>query len=317
MEADAVPVAIALARRLKRPVQVSLSPDASQNHDRPSPGAVAQMYGLPGTGGFTAAWKMRLVTASGLGSALSRLAGGDRIAALTAPAGGGAPPYAIPHVAIDAVPVEMPFRAGYMRGSPERELTFFTESFIDELARAAGIEPLAFRMPMLGSNPRLARCLQQAASAANWDGGGRGSMMGIAGCSAFGSHIALVAEAAIGSDQRIEVQRLVAAVDCGRMVNAGLVRQQIEGGMLWALAQATVPEPTFNGSLPVARTLGALGLPSIAKVPRIRVDIIANGHPPGGISGLGVAVLAPAVANAIHAGTGRRLRNLPFDPMAA
>ncbi|MEO6360407.1 MAG: molybdopterin cofactor-binding domain-containing protein [Sphingomicrobium sp.] len=317
MEPDAIPVAIALARRLRRPVQVSLTPSVSQNHDHLAPGAVARMYGLPGPEGITAAWKMRLVTASGLGSALSRLAGGTAQSAFPAPEDGGAPPYAIAHVQIDAVPVDLPFLAGYMRGSPEREIAFFTESFVDELARAAGLDPLVFRMAMLGSNPRLARCLQQAASASGWNGGGRGSTLGIAGCSAFGSHIALVAEATIGADQTVEVHRLVAAVDCGRLINPGLVRQQIESGMLWALGQATMAEPNFVGSMPVARALQSLGLPRMAKVPEVRVDIIANGHPPGGISGLGVAVLAPAVANAIYAGTGKRLRSLPFDPMAA
>ena len=317
IEPDMIPVAIALAAKLKRPVQVNLTPSASQNQDRPSPPALARMYGLFGTGGIPAAWKMRLVTASGLGSSLSRLAGGDVIAPLSAPPEGGAPPYAIPNVRIDAVPFALPFQAGYMRGSPEREIAFFTESFVDELARAAGLEPLSFRMAMLGGNPRLAACLQHATGISGWDGGARGSTLGIAACSAYGSHIALVAQAAIGSDQRIEVQRLVAVVDCGRVVNPDLVRQQISGGMLWALGQATVTAPHFVGSTPVARAFAGLGLPTIAKVPDIRVDIIGNGRAPGGISGLGVAVLAPAVSNAIYAGTGRRLRSLPFDPMVA
>src|SRR4029078_10204743 len=100
---------------------------------------------------------------------------------------------------------------GYMRDSPQREMCFFTESFIDELADAAGLEPLAFRMSMLGGNGRLARCLQGAPRLAQWDGGGAGSTMGIAGASAFGSHIGLVASASIGDDQRVKVHRLVAA----------------------------------------------------------------------------------------------------------
>jgi isoquinoline 1-oxidoreductase beta subunit len=140
--------------------------------------------------------------------------------------------------------------------------------------------------------------------------------MGIAACSIYGSHIALVAEATIGADQRIEVHRLAAAVDCGRMANQDLVRQQIQGGMLWALGQAVVAEPSFLGPMPVARPVGDVALPRLAKVPEIRVDLIVNDAPPGGISGLGVAPLAPAVANAIYAGTGKRLRSLPFDPMA-
>ena len=316
MEPEGIAIAIVLARKFKRPVQLTLPPLVSQNHDRPSAAAIAQMYGLPAPGGLPSAWKMRLATAAGLGSAISRLAGGGA-ADLAVPAGDGAPPYGIPNVEIEAVPVDLPYRAGYMRGSPEREIAIFSESFVDELARAAGLQPLAFRMAMLGGNPRLAACLQQATTAAGWDGGARGSTMGLAAWSAYGSHIAIVAEATIGADQRIEVHRLVAAVDCGRVVNQELVRQQIAGGMLWALAQATVAAPEFRGPMPVARTIGALAMPRIDRVPAVRVDIISNNHPPGGVSGLGVAVLAPAVANAIHAGTGKRLRSLPFDPMSA
>src|SRR5919107_3817550 len=103
------------------------------------------------------------------------------------------------------------------------------------------MEPLAFRMSMLGGNGRLARCLQGAARLAQWDGGGPGSTMGIAGASAFGSHIGLVASASIGDDQRLKVHRLVAAVDCGQVVNPALVEQQVEAALVWAVAQATVP----------------------------------------------------------------------------
>ena len=117
---------------------------------------------------------------------------------------------------------------------------------------AAGIEPLSFRMSMLGSNGRLARCLQAAARLAQWDGGGAGSTMGIAGASAFGSHIGLVAVASIGDDQNVKVHRLVAAVDCGQAVNPRLVEQQIEAGLIWALAQATVPLPYNIMTIPGA-----------------------------------------------------------------
>src|SRR5439155_15195459 len=145
--------------------------------------------GLPGAGGITAAWAMKVATADGLGSALARLEAKDGAAKLGQSAlDGSVPPYSIPNVRIDAIRVQPPFTPGYMRGSPQREFAFFTECFIDELAHAAGMEPLAFRMSMLGSNGRLARCLQSAAQVAGWDGGGAGSTMGIAGASAFGSH---------------------------------------------------------------------------------------------------------------------------------
>ena len=96
-----------------------------------------------------------------------------------------------------------------------------------------GIEPLAFRMALLGGNPRLARCIQAAASQRRLGmAAAAGSTLGLAACSAFGSHIGLLADASIGADQELEVRRLVAAVDCGRIVNPQLVRQQIEGGLI-------------------------------------------------------------------------------------
>jgi isoquinoline 1-oxidoreductase beta subunit len=312
METDAAPIAIELSRALGRPVQVVLSQSSSQNHDRLAPGALARMTALPGAGGITSAWAMRAVTADGLGAALGLQKSGLGRTALE----GAAPPYSIPNIRIDAIRAELPFAPGYMRGSPQREFAFFIESFVDELAKAAGMEPLGFRMAMLGGNGRLARCLQGAARLAQWDGGQPGSTMGIAGCSAFGSHIALVATASIGDDQRVKVHRLVAAVDCGRVINPDVAMQQVEAGLIWALAQASMPSPEWVAGMPRARPFGSVGLPRLGDTPEILVRIIPSSAAPGGLSGLGTTVLAPAVANAIHAGSGKRMRSLPFDPMS-
>jgi isoquinoline 1-oxidoreductase beta subunit len=316
LESDAIPYAVELAHQLKKPVQVILSQSASQNQDLASSGALARMTALPGQGGITAAWKMEVAAVDGMAASLGRMLDAENKRKLVRAAMNGMPPYAIPNVTIEAVYLSLPLRVGYMRGSPEREHAFFTESFIDELAHAAGLEPLAFRMSMLGQNGRLARCLQGAARLAGWDGGGPGSTMGLAGWSAFGSHIGLVASARIDSDQGVKVDRLVAAVDCGRAVNTGLIAQQIEAGLIWALAQATMPSPEWIAGMPRARTFGALGLPRLGETPQIIVEIIPSSAPPGGISGLGTTVLAPGVANAIHAASGKRMRTLPFDPMA-
>jgi isoquinoline 1-oxidoreductase beta subunit len=317
IEADAIPIAADLAHELKAPVQVTLSHSASQNHDLVSSGALARMTALPGEGGITAAWKMRVATINGMGSAIARMLGSEHKGRAIRNAVIAIPPYAIPNVTTEVVRPELPFTVGYMRGSPQREFAFFTESFIDELAHAAGLEPLAFRMSMLGNNGRLARCLQAAARLASWDGGGVGSTMGIAAASAYGSHIGLVAIASIGDDQRVKVHRLIAAVDCGRVVNSAVAEQQIAAGLIWALAQATVPSPECVAGMPRARALRGLGMPRLGDMPDITVSIIPSSDAPGGISGLGTLPLAPAVANAIHAGSGKRLRSLPFDVMAA
>ena len=137
--------------------------------------------------------------------------------------------------------------------------------------------------------------------------------MGIAGCSAYGSHIGLVATASIGEDQRVKAHRLVAVVDCGRVVNPGLVTQQIESALIWAFAQATVPPHEWVAGMPRARPFRDIGLPRIGDTPEIFVHLLPSSEPPGGVSGLGTTVLAPALANAIYAGTGKRLRSLPFE----
>ena len=316
LECNAISYAVELASQLKRPVQVALSQSTSQNQDLISTGALARMTALPGQGGITAAWKMEVCTTDGMAVAIQRMLDVEDKRRLIRPAINAMPPYGIPNVTIEVVSPSLPFLVGYMRGSPHREFAFFTESFVDELARAAGMEPLAFRMSMLGQNGRLARCLQGAARLAQWDGGVPGSTMGIAGCSAFGSHIGLVASANVGSGQSVKVDRLFAAVDCGSAVNSGLVAQQIEAGLMWALAQATVPSPEFVAGMPRARPIGSIGLPGLRDTPQIIVEIIPSSDPPGGISGLGTTVLAPALANALHSATGKRLRSLPFDLMA-
>lgn len=314
LEADVIPLAARLARATGRPVQLSLSQFASQNHDHPSGGALARLTALPGAGGITAAWKLRVASADGFGAALAAASGDDSPKKLGKTGlDGSVPPYAIPHVSVEGIAVPTPYEAGYMRGSPQREFAFFTESFVDELAHAAGMEPLAFRMSLLGGDPRLARCLQTAAQIGQWDGGGRGSTMGIAGCSAYGSHIALVANATIAEDQRIRVHRLTAAVDCGRVTNPSLVTQQIAGGLIWALAQASIPAPEWVIGVPRARSFRSLGLPLLGDTPDFTIHLVPSTAPSGGVSGLGTIALAPAVANAIYAATGKRLRALPFE----
>ncbi|HMI41695.1 MAG TPA: molybdopterin cofactor-binding domain-containing protein, partial [Sphingomicrobium sp.] len=313
LDADAVPIAIELARELGRPVQLTYSAKVEQNHAPLRSPLVARMAALPRAGGTIAAWNARIACSDGMHQALARLGGwGTKVRPPSLD--GAAPPYAIPNVQIDAVATDLPIACGYMRGGTDALTAFLTESFIDEMARAAGAEPLAYRMGMLGGNLRLAHAISTAAGIGGWDGGGAGSSLGLAASSAFGSHIGLLAEAHIGDDQRVKVTRLVAAVDCGRIVNPGLVRQQVEGGLLAALAQATVGQPEFVAGLPIAR---ALRLPHLAGTPSIEVELIPSREAPGGVSGLGATVLAPAVANALAAAAGRRLRNLPFAPMAA
>lgn len=312
VEADAIPIAVALAKRLERPVQLTLSAFASTNQDRPRPPLLARMAAMPSAAGSIAGWSAKFISTPGLERALTTE---GRPAALTM--AGATPPYAIPALRIEQVEAKLPVRCGYMRGGNEALTAFANECFVDEFARNLNSEPLAFRMALLNGNPRLAQTLVKATSLAGWDGGAAGSRMGLACASAFGSHIALVAIAGIGADQRVAVERLIAAVDCGRAINPGLVRQQIEGGLLHASALATAKAPEFVAGMPVARSFRSSGIGGALSVPEILVDVALSNADPGGVSGLGHLVLAPALANAIAASTGRRLRNLPFDLMAA
>ena len=296
MIGEAIPIAVDLARRVGKPVQLTVPVKGGREHDRMRSPLLARMTSLPSPAGSISAWSARFVT----------------VPNLSLP--GAAAPYAVPAMRIESIAAELPIATGYMRGGSEALTAFANESFIDEVARRLGSEAFSFRMGLLGGNVRLAQVLSAVAALGKWDGGGPGSRMGLACVSAFGSHIALLAEAGFGPDQRIAVERLVAVVDCGRAINPGLVRQQVEGSLLQALALAVGPAPELVAAMPVARRLDS---PGFSQMPEIAVEILPSIAPSGGVSGLGHTVLAPAVANALAAGTGRRLRDLPFDSMAA
>ncbi len=293
VHADAVPVAVELARRLGRPVQVLLFPGQTRRHDRPRAPALVRMRAKLGPDNRLLAWQARHsgVVPSEIGF-----------------------PYSVPAVRIEAVQSTLGLPESYMRGGTAVADAFARECFLDELARQGGFEPLSFRIGMLAGQPRLAGVLSAAAALGGWDGGGPGSSLGLACLSAFGSHIALLASAGIGPDQSVQVDRLIAAVDCGRAVNPGLVRQQVEGGLMAGLAQAVARAPALRAGLVESSGPAA---PRLSQTPQINVELVPSTAPSGGVSGLGDAVLAPAVANAVAAATGKRLRTLPFDPMSA
>jgi len=295
-------------------VALTLNAATSQNHAPLRPPLAARISALADSAGGLASWHGRFAGAAGLDAALAR-AKGEAVPDFVAR--GAVPPYAAAALRIESASADLPIACGYLRGDVEPLASFANESFVDELARARGVEPLAFRIGLLGGQPRLARALSAAAARGGWDGGARGSSLGIACAAEFGSFIGLMAEASIGPEQRIQVTRLVAAVDAGRLVNPGLVTQQVEGGLLHALVSATGAAPEIIAGMPRARALGALGLPTLKNLPKVDVVLLPSDAAPGGVSGLGALVLAAAVGNALYAATGMRLRRLPFDPMNA
>ncbi len=312
LETAAIEQAAVIAQRVDRPVQLSWPRIQEIQRDTLRPPASARMIAWVGQSGI-AAWQARIAAPR-----TSREVA-DRLRAATSffqpdggPTGGAVPPYEIPNVAVDHVPVELAIDTGIWRSGAHSYTCFFTECFLDELARKAGMEPLSFRMRMLGRSPRLARALATATAIGGWDGGPPGSGMGIAAHSAFGSHIATLVEIEIGRDQRIRVLRAVCAVDCGRIVNPEIVKQQIEGGIVHGLSAAVGAPIDIVAGTPSARTLGDYRLPALRDAPDVTVELLESEDEPGGITELAVPTAAPAIANALYSLTGRRIRSLPL-----
>ncbi|MBM3929467.1 MAG: xanthine dehydrogenase family protein molybdopterin-binding subunit, partial [Sphingomonadales bacterium] len=276
--------------------------------------AVGRMTARLGAGGMVAAWQAQIATPP-VGPAMrARFAGRPADQTLADPVAidGASPAYRLPVWAVSHHPVHVGVPVGYTRGGAHVASCFFTESFIDELARQAEAEPLSYRIAMLGGAPRLARCLSTVATLGGWQGGTPGSGQGIACHAMAGSFIALMVEGGLGDGGVPRVERMVAAVDVGQAINPDLVRQQIEGGLIYGLAAAVGASTGFSGGLPDVRSFRDLQLPRLRSSPDITVELMDSRADAGGASELAVPVVAPALANAIFAATGRRIRTLPL-----
>jgi isoquinoline 1-oxidoreductase beta subunit len=317
LDATVAVQAAVIATELKRPVSLVWSRGEALLHDRYRPPALARMAARLGPGGAILGWRAQLAT-SPVGLPLARqLLPGPAAAALRLDpvdryaAAGLAPPYRLPAYAVTHHSADVAVPTGHLRAGAHGYTCFFAESFLDELALAAGAEPVSYRIGMLGGEPRLARCLSTVASLGGWEGGVAGSGQGIAAHMFRGSHIAVMAEAH-GEGGRIVVDRLVAAVDVGRVVNPDLVRQQVEGGLIFGLAHALGAATGFDRGLATVRGFDTLRLPRLADTPDITVELIRSDEAPGGVAELAVPPVAPAIANAIRAATGYRIRTLPL-----
>jgi isoquinoline 1-oxidoreductase subunit beta len=320
LEHEVAEQAAVLAQAIGRPVQLSWPRGEDMRHDRYRPPAIGRLTGkLNGRGQVSGL--LAKIAAPETGRELAtRLLGSDPVvrASLALPGkgdpsavAGAVPIYAIPNYAVDYHAASIGVPTGYWRSGAHSYTCFFTESFLDELAHVAEQDAVSFRMAMLGQEARLARCLQTAAQLGGWQGGQPGSGQGIA-CHAFrGSYIAVMAEARLDG-RKVKVERLVAAVDCGRVVNPDLVTQQIEGGLLFGMAAATGCSTGFTENVADVREIAELGLPTLADAPDITVEILRNGADPGGVSELAVPPVAPAIANALQSATGVRFRALPL-----
>ncbi|MDE1467511.1 molybdopterin cofactor-binding domain-containing protein [Aurantiacibacter sp. D1-12] len=223
--------------------------------------------------------------------------------------------YAIPDVAVRHVPVSLRLPTARMRGGAHGYTCFFRESFIDEVAQRNEREPLSYRVAMLGQDAPMVDLLQRAGRLAEWDGGTQGSGQGLA-CHRMDlgeatGRIALVAQASAG-EGGMRVRSLYAAVNIGRVVNRDIALQQIEGGLVFGLAQALGGATEYEEGLPTHQRLAALGLPTLADCPEIVVELVDSEAPSFDPGEIGVPPVAPAVANAFFSATGLRLRRLPL-----
>jgi len=224
-------------------------------------------------------------------------------------------PYDTPNVHVEYVRTEPPgVPTCFWRSVGPGHNIFVVESFVDELVHAAGQDPVAFRRAHLEKEPRLLACLNLAAEKAGWGGAlparvGRG----VACQSVFGSYVAAIAEAEVDNNGEIAIRRVTAAVDCGTIVNPDSVEAQIQGGLIFGLTAALYNEITIAKGRVQQSNFNNYRMMRINETPAIEVHLVRNGESPGGLGEPGTSIAAPALANALFAATGVRLRSLPID----
>ena len=227
-------------------------------------------------------------------------------------------PYDIPNLQVEYVRAEPPaVPTGFWRGVGPNNNVFAIECFMDELARKAGKDPIAFRRGMLGNNPRLKAALDLVAEKSDWGKplparAGRGVCVQ----PSFGSFIATVVEAEVDDSGEVHLRRVTSAVDTGIAVNPDTIVAQLQGGLIFGLTAALYGEITIDKGRVQQSNFNDYRMLRIDQVPKIEVHVIKSGEDPGGIGETGCTAAPPALRNAIYAATGVALRRLPIDRAA-
>ncbi|NOT06872.1 MAG: xanthine dehydrogenase family protein molybdopterin-binding subunit [Gemmatimonadales bacterium] len=310
-----------LSKVAAAPVQMVRSREDDLRHDLYRPAGIHRFRGGLDAGGRVVAWSHRLANTSRYAYAgrnnpeRSELYKDDPPAAL------------VPNFRLEYANIPTAIPTGAWRATLHSANAFAVQGFLDELAHAAGKDPLAFRLDLLGgdrdlpysdhggpvlSTARLKGVLRLAAARAGWDrpppsGVGRG----IAAHFTFSGYVGVVAEVSVANGA-IRVRRLVAAVDCGLVVNPSGAEGQVQGAMLDATQAALYGEINVERGRVVEGNLGQYRLLRMSEIPELGVHFVAGPHPPTGLGEPAVSPVAPAIANAVFALTGRRLRRLPF-----
>ena len=294
LEQDFVKEAVEISHKLGLPVQVVWTRQDDMQHDFYRPANLNRIKATLGENGLPLAWHQRIV-----GPALA-LQGVDL-------------PYAIANVHEEHVLVDAGVPTGAWRSVAASQNAFAVECFVDELAYAAGFDPAEYRRLMLADSPRHLAVLNRAVDQAGWnDARTQGRHLGVAVYYSFGSWVGMVAEVAITAMRNIEVRRVVCAIDCGSVINPDAIAAQMEGAVAFALSAALYGDITIEQGQVQQSSFQDYPILTLAQMPAVEVHIIQSTEPPGGVGEPGIPPLAPAVANAVFAATGLRLRNLPL-----
>jgi isoquinoline 1-oxidoreductase beta subunit len=316
-EPDAMVEAALIAKAVGKPIQLIWTREEDFGTDRFRPPVHAKMRGVVTADRTVEVWDARIAVPA-LNNNFNRrnmpVMASDTDKANAADIEGLAEiPYAVGGFQAVHVPVGQPAPLGYWRSVGHSFSGFIVESFIDELAAAAGADPLAFRLSLLNGKPRHQAVLKAAAENGRWgDALPRGFGRGIAVHESFGSIAAMVVEAGI-VDGRIRVAEVVSAIDCGRAIAPDSVRAQLEGAAIMGLSAAIGEAITFENGEAVERNFDRYEVLKLADAPlRVATVIVPSNGPLGGVGEPGLPCAAPALANALAAATGRRARSLPL-----
>jgi isoquinoline 1-oxidoreductase subunit beta len=221
--------------------------------------------------------------------------------------------YAVPNVHVDYHHADPGIPIGFWRSVGHSHQAFMVEGFIDELANLAGKDPYQYRRDLLTGQPRNLGVLDRVAAEVGWaKPAAKGVFRGIAQHASFGSFCAQAVEISVDAAGNLKIHRVVAAIDCGPVVNLDGVKSQIEGAIIFGLSAALKGEITFEHGQVQQTNFHDYEVVRMNESPKIEVHIIASDHPASGVGEPGVPPIAPALANAIFAATGKRLRRLPL-----